>query len=145
MPRPYLGPKLWLDHNRGSWTIIDGSKRVRTGIPRAEYTRALDAMNQYAGGTVPERPRGPSNPKKRPRRGVYVLGFGAYVKIGISVDVDGRMIALQTPEPVKLYGLVVGWLREERELHKRFAAYRLQGEWFRREGELAEWINGGCK
>jgi hypothetical protein len=74
-----------------------------------------------------------------------VLGFGSYVKIGISVDVDGRMITLQTPEPVKLYGLVVGWLREERELHKRFAAYRLQGEWFRREGELADWINGGCR
>lgn len=24
MPRPYNGPKLWLDQKRGRWTILDG-------------------------------------------------------------------------------------------------------------------------
>jgi hypothetical protein len=55
------------------------------------------------------------------------------------------MTNLQTPEPVKLYALLEGWAKEEQTLHQRFAEYRLQGEWFRREGELAAWIDGGCK
>jgi hypothetical protein len=35
-------------------------------------------------------------------------------------------------------------VKDEARLHKHFAAYRLNGEWFRKEGEVAEWIEAGC-
>ena len=57
MPRPYLGPKLWLDTRRGTWTIMDGRKRVRTSYAEHERELALAAIHQYSNGTYsPERP-----------------------------------------------------------------------------------------
>lgn len=147
MPRPYLGPKLWLDERRGTWTILDGRKRVRTGYAQHQRDQAAIAIHQYSNGTYrPDRPHGPTpNYKVEPRKGVYVVGFGPYVKIGITTNLDLRMSGLQTPEPVTLYALLPGWAREEQELHARFAEYRMQGEWFLRKGALAEWIDGGCR
>lgn len=147
MPRAYTGPKLWLDPRRGTWTITDGRKRVRTGYAEHQRDLAVVAVHQYSNGTyTPERPQGPTPTYKTPpRKGVYVIGFGPYVKIGMTTNVDLRMTNLQTPEPVKLFALIDGWRREELELHKRFAEYRLQGEWFLKKDALAEWINGGCK
>lgn len=80
-------------------------------------------------------------------KGVYVIGYDNYVKIGITQGIKSRLETIQTSIPAKLevYAMFDGWRRDELMLHKRFAAYRLQGEWFRREGELAEWIDGGCK
>lgn len=146
MPRPYLGPKLWLDQTRGTWTIVDGKKKVRTGYAEHDRDLAVVAIHQYSNGTYqPERPRGPTPTYKvAPRKGVYVVGFGPYVKIGITTNVDIRLAGLQTPEPVKLYALLEGWAKEEKALHQRFAEYRLQGEWFLLKGLLAAWIDGGC-
>jgi len=108
---------------------------------------AVVAIHQYSNGSYnPERPKGPTPIYKiEPRKGVYVVGFGPYVKIGITINVDVRLAGLQTPEPVKLYALLEGWAKEERALHQRFVEYRLRGEWFRRVGALAEWIDGGCQ
>lgn len=105
------------------------------------------AIHQYSNGTyTPERPQGPRRIYKvPPRKGVYVAGFGPYVKIGITINVDVRLAGLQTPEPVKLYALLEGWAKEEKAFHQRFAEYRLQGEWFLRNDALSEWIDGGCK
>jgi len=147
MPRPYLGPKLWFDEKRKTWTICDGRKRVRTGYFRDQRDLAVVAIHKYSNGTYnPVRPSGPILPSKaNARKGVYVIGFGSYVKIGITTDLNLRLAGLQAPEPLQEYALLNGWLKEERSLHARFAEYRLQGEWFRHEGELAEWIKGGCK
>jgi hypothetical protein len=147
MPRPYLGPSLWLDPRRGTWTITDGRKRVRTGYAQHERDLAVVAVSQYSNGTYnPNRPRGPQPIYKvEPRRGVYVIGFDKYVKIGITINLDMRLSALQMPVELTLYALLDGGRREENELHARFAGYRLRGEWFRKEGELAEWINNKCQ
>lgn len=148
MPRPYLGPKLWLDPRRGTWTILDGRRRIRTGILEHERDRALQALERRRRGlpVAPEQPRGPV-PEwlKNGLKGVYVIGYGPYVKIGVSTNIKYRMAALQTPEPAILYATLDGWVKEEKALHRRFDAYRLNGEWFRNDGDLAEWIDGGCK
>jgi T5orf172 domain len=125
---------------------MDGRKRIRTGYTEPQRDLAVIAVHQYSNGTYnPERPKGPTPVyKTQPRAGVYVIGFGPYVKIGVTTNIDARMSGLQTPEPVKLYALLNGWAKEERALHTRFAEYRLQGEWFLRKGTLAEWIDGGC-
>lgn len=43
-------------------------------------------------------------------------------------------------DKLKVLITVAGGHRLERSLHARFARYRVKGEWFRHEGELAEYI-----
>jgi hypothetical protein len=74
---------------------------------------------------------------------VYVLGFDHYVKIGFSRDFRRRRQALQEglPRALDTYLIIPGGsFQTERELHARFAKYRLRGEWFMFAGELADWI-----
>jgi hypothetical protein len=80
---------------------------------------------------------------------VYVIGFGPYIKIGFTTNpVEARMAGLfgHYPDPPKVYAVLKNRkITHERELHARFASLRVKGEWFRHEGELADWISGGCK
>lgn len=65
------------------------------------------------------------------------------VKIGFTRRAAKQRIAdLQTGSPsrIRLLIEIPGTPPLERELHARFAAYRLHGEWFRLEGELADYI-----
>lgn len=71
------------------------------------------------------------------RQFVYVIGCAGHpVKVGIAVDVERRLKALQTGFPHRLrvyYHVEVGdrMARQvERECHVRLDAYRLNGEWF---------------
>jgi hypothetical protein len=68
------------------------------------------------------------------------------VKIGISMDPERRRRDLQaaSPESLTLVATMDGSYADEMVLHERFAEYREHGEWFRLEGALAEWIEGGC-
>jgi hypothetical protein len=78
---------------------------------------------------------------------IYAVGFGPYVKIGFSGGpIESRLAALQTgcPEPLIVYGRSRGTMWHEEKMHIKFAAYRLRGEWFRNEGEVAAWIKAGC-
>lgn len=215
MPRQNLGPKVWFDKRRGTWTILDGRKRVRTGTSCAgeaedALTRYIYDKRVYADNHRPSRRKQPPLPAppsgedfislreataifegdvsvetlrleiasgripgyrigrqvftsraavtklsdgimrlKRTDlgKGVYVIGYGEYIKIGVTRDIKGRINTLQTSAPGKLeiYAMFEGWLRDEALLHKRFSKHRTNGEWFRREGELAQWIDGGCK
>lgn len=75
---------------------------------------------------------------------VYFLAAGPFVKIGKSTGSPAARIKdLQTgcPYRISLLAHVVGGISEEFSLHKRFAAYRAHGEWFRHEGELKEHIS----
>lgn len=147
MPRTSNGPKLWLDRRRGTWTILDGRKRIRTGFVEADHDNALRAIQEYYWEEPkPQPPKPKRTYKSPPRAGVYVIGFGPYVKIGVTENYDEREVGLQTPEKVELYALFPEARSSyEKLLHMRYDEYRLNGEWFRREGRLAEWINGGCK
>jgi hypothetical protein len=62
------------------------------------------------------------------------------VKIGIAKDPDKRLRDLQVGCPGKL--LMIGMLPDnrERELHKRFAALRVRGEWFKPKGAVRSFI-----
>lgn len=77
---------------------------------------------------------------------VYVVGFGAYVKIGFSMEVNSRMLMLQQHLPVDLvhYADFPGTRADEAALHRRFANLRLKGEWFQKRGRMITWINAGC-
>lgn len=64
------------------------------------------------------------------------------VKIGWSNNVKRRIASLRTQSPVVMenYYSRDGSRMDEKRLHHRFRQYRDHGEWFRIEGELAEFI-----
>jgi len=76
---------------------------------------------------------------------VYALGPKdfACVKIGFGRDPWVRMHDLQHGHPDVLYmvALMPGGIREERALHRQFAAHRTRpdGEWFRTATPVREW------
>lgn len=78
-----------------------------------------------------QRQRPPTPPKPGY---VYVVRCGEHYKIGMTADPLRRMpqLALQLPHPPELVSLqsVSDAVGEERRLHERFAAKRLNGEWF---------------
>jgi len=47
MPRRSSGPRLWFDKKRGTWTILDGRSRSRTGFTHDETKRAEKALGEY--------------------------------------------------------------------------------------------------
>jgi len=61
MPRRSAGPHLWWDKERESWTIIDGSKRVRTGRGAGEDSAAQKDLAGYIAGC--HRPEVSPNPR----------------------------------------------------------------------------------
>jgi integrase len=50
MPRRTSGPKLWFDKARGTWTILDGRSRRRTGFTIDEARQAEKALGEYIAG-----------------------------------------------------------------------------------------------
>lgn len=67
------------------------------------------------------------------------------VKIGYTAsdEPEGRLRSLQTGNPSELtvLGTMPGTAADERELHRRFANFRLVGEWFRPVPQLLLFIN----
>ncbi len=72
---------------------------------------------------------------------VYLIRAGRFLKIGMSENPDRRAGELNTPdEPVVLRRVGVHGRAAaralERELHARFAAHRIRGEWFADVAEI---------
>jgi len=65
---------------------------------------------------------------------VYVIQVGndGPVKVGIATDPQARLEQLQTanPFPLRLLATFSGGASLEREIHKRLAIHRMNGEWF---------------
>ena len=74
--------------------------------------------------------------KKRFRRHqhgfVYVVQAGDAIKIGFSADPERRIKNLQTSHQETLETLLIfpGSVGLEKQLHRRYAQYRIRGEWF---------------
>jgi hypothetical protein len=65
-----------------------------------------------------------------------------FIKIGFSILPPRRIANLQTAsfERLRLVSYLRGTMRTESELHKRFAAHRLIGEWYRPNGPVLRLI-----
>jgi hypothetical protein len=136
MPRHALGPRLRWDKSRKTWVIRDGAKFIRVGGDQEQAALKLDAYKESL------KPRGEMWGL------VYVVGFGPYVKIGFTATRLWKRVSdlkIAMPEKPIVYGYFVGTMRSERETHKRFAEQRLNGEWFKNEGPVKAWIEGGCQ
>lgn len=79
-----------------------------------------------------------------PNANVYFIRDGnkRRVKIGMSTNVENRLKGLAHPflGELTVMGTVPGGYAMEREMHHRFAEHRISGEWFKLEGDLAEFV-----
>lgn len=77
---------------------------------------------------------------------IYFVQAGDTVKIGYGADPWRRIQAIRThtPHSVKVLGIKPGSMHDERALHKRFAAYRAQREWFHLSDEIKSFIASEC-
>ena len=78
---------------------------------------------------------------------IYVVECEGNYKIGFSKDVKERMKQLETGAGahivrpnLTLITHFLGGLVEEQALHKQFAECRINGEWFRPNARMKQWI-----
>lgn len=115
----------------GEWARLR-EKRRRADVKAEKEAAAL------AAAAVP----GPSLPTLTTN--VYFIGCDDHVKIGMAGSVEKRFRALATSHHRELTLLAVikgasGSL--EFELHERFAAHRVRGEWFRLAPDIQAYID----
>lgn len=69
---------------------------------------------------------------------IYFIKAKKFVKIGVAADPIVRLKELQTgnPFPLKIAATIPGCFSTEKELHRVFERFRLEGEWFRYDGHL---------
>lgn len=73
----------------------------------------------------------------------FIQGIsGGPIKIGYTTDLENRLKTLQTGYPDRLEYLLAfpGSPEHEKALHKQFAQYRLNGEWFNPDPKVLERI-----
>lgn len=77
---------------------------------------------------------------------VYFIqsGLDGPIKIGCARSVQARLKQLQigNAEPLHLLAAIRGDAADERQLHQRFGAHWIRGEWFAPAEELAQFIDG---
>lgn len=67
------------------------------------------------------------------------------IKIGFSIEPEKRLRALMTAAgPCELLHTIPASMRHEGELHARFEAHRLDGEWFRPHPDILRLITDAC-
>jgi hypothetical protein len=78
---------------------------------------------------------------------IYFVRSGDAVKIGYADQPDKRIPTLRTANPNALVvlGVMDGTMTDEQELHQRFAAHRLRGEWFVLCDEIIEFIERSAR
>jgi len=128
-----------------------GWKWIATAYdPAVGYARHIGTYRtreEAEGATLGERRR-PACQRRLPfAESVYFIACDdlGLVKIGRARDVVERFshIARGFPYPLRLAYVREGGRDLEREIHLRLADQRVRGEWFRLEGELAEFLSVG--
>lgn len=112
-----------------------------------ELDEARERVNRVCDETglrrIPKRRLHKFVPGYRPDNFVYFVQCGedGPIKIGTAKDLRMRLSSLQIgcPYELRLLGAREGDMLTESELHRRFARYRIRGEWFEpSEGLLRE-------
>lgn len=98
----------------------------------------VERVNATDAGLIPA-------PKTNPYGYVYFIRCAKtkLVKIGFTESYPtNRLRQLQTGSGGKLHLLafITARASRERDLHRQFAAQHERGEWFRLEGDFAEWL-----
>lgn len=118
-----------------------------------EYIDSIELMHDLRNQEQVEAHRAELSKSSR----VYFLRNGKYIKVGYTAT--GTMSRLETIKKsggviiprgmdftrTTLIGDMPGDMKDERAIHKRFAAIRVAGEWFEATPELTEYINSNLE
>lgn len=68
------------------------------------------------------------------------MGFMGPIKIGLTKDIDKRLVSLQTgsPYPLRLLSWTPGNEETEKYVHDLYRDHRLEGEWFLPHPDLVQ-------
>ncbi len=127
--------------NFKNWTERAGAIVAR-GIKLPGRTwcyNTLPKLTNHLGVVVPLPPQ-----RKRSSL-VYFIKDGDKVKIGHSIKPTVRMTNLETHSKLELLLTLPGGHNREKQLHKKFHAFRVKGEWFNLVPEIASYIAGAKK
>jgi hypothetical protein len=127
------------------WRDPQGKWRAKSFKLKREATAHLEQVAAELAAFQPrpytEREMRVHHTPRTDSRDVYFVQAGpaGLIKIGVSADVERRLAGLRTHSPVPLSLLGV-WPSAgksgEQQLHARFAAHRLHGEWFQPSPDL---------
>ena len=133
-----IGPLWWI------WTLADTESRseVYTRHPVAVSRMPIDEWRGFSFKAVPMKPIQKYPPecelKSSGTTNIYFIQsvLGGPVKVGLAANIETRLKTFQTgsPFPLRIVKSITGVKRQtEQELHRKFAKYRLHGEWFSEE------------
>ena len=138
--------------NRDAKEVADYFNKSYVTIPFVAKTDKIARIAKLVNNTKSAKKAEIIKPRKaykyKRNKYVYFIGEGKNkpVKIGISMNPQDRLRALQTsnPEPLNILGMFYGWIKEESMLHEKYADYRLNGEWFSWNDGIENEINQLC-
>ena len=108
------------------------------------FSAAIRELEDWLHDTQP--PPSPKQKRLHNRSGVvYFIGMegdNSAVKIGFASKIEDRLSSLQTSShhTLKVLATIKATTKLEKELHHKFAADRIRGEWFRRTQALETFI-----
>lgn len=140
---------LWLEEGTPmSWGYLPQSSMTPLEIPKPSYAfdghrwQSLWSNHQVDAEPITFCWRSP--PKRSKLGYVYFIQAGDQgpIKIGWSCEVSRRLLELQTANAARLVllGYIPGTQKTERAWHVKFAAERLEAEWFRPSQALLDAI-----
>jgi hypothetical protein len=140
----FLRGSIWWTWLRGS----DGSlRRVSTKARDEVAAREVALRMVRSEASATSRSRTWRSHRDGDTRVYFIqAGAGGPIKIGVAVDPAARLEMLQCGNHLRLriVGECDGGLAQERSLHKRFASFRIWGEWFFPADELLLGISKLC-
>lgn len=136
--RPALELDKYTEGNREIWLNARSNQEAEatTGLPWRRMLRKWGPSGRLGGW--PRKIADTPGPK------VYFLraGESGAVKIGFATDLRSRIRGIETGnhEELHIIAAMNGTAADEKALHKKFAAYRIRGEWFKYAGDLKRFI-----
>lgn len=123
---------------KGKCGYVNGKRRAKRFDLELQVT--AEAMARYEDEEERQRVADPS------KCGIYFIQCEGFIKIGKTMHVDRRLMALQLANPMQLtlVGLIPCTSAEldelEGQFHRKFKSLHHRGEWFRYEDELPLYV-----
>lgn len=122
--------------HEGTWGVFNCTRLIVGAPSKAEALRLMmDIHSEWISAPVIASAPDPVRP---PTLCYFIGSIDGPIKIGASARPDYRLRDIQAANayPLTILALADGGFATETGLHKRFAAHRLQGEWFERHPDI---------
>lgn len=127
-----------------SWNVDDlVSKRYKHDYGTIEAYCKAQGFSRCGLYKKKQAMQGKAKDRKKHQNIVYFAVFGDHVKIGRTTMIRKRIEQLRVCNPIAMSGLCGisdPEFKLEKQLHDRFSKYRVRGEWFAMNDEIAEFM-----